>query len=99
MQNAVKDLQTKAVQEEAISIMDAAVLNAANEQIKRIEPIVKAHGGGVEVVRATKDQVIIAISGHCAGCPMAPITYGKILTKYIQEALPQLKEIKYIEKK
>lgn len=94
MQNAVKDLE-----EEAISIMDATVLNVANEQIKRILPVVKAHGGGVEVVRATSNQVVISISGHCAGCPMAPITYGKILTKYIQEALPQIKEIKYIEAK
>ncbi|MEK7075265.1 MAG: NifU family protein [Patescibacteria group bacterium] len=82
-----------------ISIMDKTILAAVREQIAKIDPIVKAHQGGVEIIKATEDEVVLALKGHCAGCPMAPITYGKILNRYIQEACPNLKNIKYVEMK
>ncbi|TSC66288.1 MAG: hypothetical protein G01um101477_146 [Candidatus Doudnabacteria bacterium Gr01-1014_77] len=82
-----------------ISIMDKATLAAVSEQIAKIDPVVKAHQGGVEILKATKDEVVLALKGHCAGCPMAPITYGKVLNRYIQEACPNLKSIKYVEMK
>lgn len=82
-----------------ITIMDNKILAAVSEQIAKIDPVVKAHQGGVEIVSATEDEVVLALKGHCAGCPMAPITYGKILNKYIQEACPDLKNIKYVEMK
>ena len=82
-----------------ITIMDSKTLAAVSEQIAKIDPVVKAHQGGVEIISATADEVVLALKGHCAGCPMAPITYGKILNKYIQEACPNLKNIKYVEMK
>ncbi len=98
VQTSVKTITTDQLNTEAsISIMDAEVLRVANEQIKRIEPIVKAHGGGVEVLSATPEKLVIALKGHCAGCAMAPITYGMVLNKYIKEALPKIQEIKYVE--
>lgn len=84
---------------EAISIMDTGVVDRVNEQIQKIMPVVKAHGGGVQILKATPDEVVIGLKGHCAGCPMAPITFGKILDKYIREALPGLKKINYVELK
>jgi len=69
----------------------------AKEQIARIEPTVKAHGGGVSILKATDDELVLALSGHCAGCPIAPMTYGIVLNKFLKEALPHLKSIKYVD--
>ncbi len=80
-------------------MMDEKTLAAVSEQIAKIDPVVKAHQGGVEIVSVSEDEVVLALKGHCAGCPMAPLTYGKILNKYIQEACPKLKSIKYVEMK
>ena len=66
------------------------------EQIARIEPIMTAHGGGVEIMEASEDNVVLGLKGHCAGCPLAPVTFGLVLKKYISEALPELKNITYI---
>lgn len=82
-----------------ISLMDPFVVEQANKQIEKIQPVVTAHKGGVEIVEATSEKLVIGLKGHCAGCALAPITFGKVLDKYLREALPQLKEISYIELK
>ena len=64
-------------------------------QIARISDIVKAHGGGVSIVEASEEQLVLHLEGHCAGCPLAPMTYGVVLNKYLKDALPKLKQIKY----
>ncbi len=71
----------------------------AREQIAKIEPTVKAHGGGVDILKATDEELVLALSGHCAGCPIAPMTYGVVLNKFLKEAMPYLKSIKYVEVK
>ncbi len=84
---------------EAITLMDQNIVAVVNTQISRIADIVKAHGGGVEIIKATADELVIALKGHCAGCPMAPLTFGVVLNKYLKEALPNLKKIQYVEMK
>ena len=66
------------------------------EQILRIEPIMTAHGGGVEILQASEEEVVLGLKGHCAGCPLAPVTFGLVLKKYISEALPEIKNVTYI---
>lgn len=80
-----------------VIITNEAVAQGAREQIAKINPIVKAHGGGVDILKATDDELVLALSGHCAGCPIAPMTYGVVLNKFLKEALPQLKSIKYVD--
>ncbi|MDB4940171.1 MAG: Nitrogen-fixing NifU protein [Candidatus Doudnabacteria bacterium] len=82
-----------------IIITNESVAEAARVQISKILPIVKAHGGGVDILKATDDQLVLGLSGHCAGCPIAPMTYGVVLNKFLMEALPQLKSIKYVDLK
>ncbi len=80
-------------------ILNQKVADLALEQIAKIMPIVKAHGGGVEVLKATDDRLVLGLKGHCAGCPIAPMTYGVVLNKFLREAIPSLKDIKYIDLK
>jgi Fe-S cluster biogenesis protein NfuA len=82
-----------------IVITNQAVADQARIQLQRIMPVVNAHKGGVTLLKATDDELVFALSGHCAGCPIAPITYGVVLNKYLSEALPQIKSIKYVEVK
>ena len=72
------------------------VIKITEQQIARISDIATAHGGGVEIADASEERLVLALKGHCADCPLSPLTYGVVLNKYIKEALPQIKEIKYI---
>ncbi len=77
--------------------MDATTVEVVEAQIDRLRPIIEAHKGGVEIVSATPESLTLRLKGHCADCAMAPITYGLVLEKYIREALPSLKEVRYTE--
>jgi Fe-S cluster biogenesis protein NfuA len=79
-----------------IQEMEPTVVAAIDKELEKILPIVKSHGGGVELVSATTDEVVLKLSGHCVGCNMAKITYDRVLNKLIRDALPELKEIRYV---
>jgi Fe-S cluster biogenesis protein NfuA len=78
-----------------IQEMDGEVIAVVNKEIDRIRHILEAHKGGVEIVEASRQKLILKLKGHCAGCPLASITYGKVLDKYIKDSLPGL-EISYL---
>ena len=77
--------------------MDKTIVQIVEVQIDRLRPIIEAHKGGVEIVAATSESLTLRLKGHCADCAMAPITYGLVLEKYIREALPNLKEVRYTD--
>jgi len=76
-------------------VLDPNITAAVNAQIAKVADVIKAHGGGVEILAAAEDRLVLRLQGHCAGCALAPLTFGVVLNKYIKEALPQIKEIKY----
>lgn len=76
--------------------VDSRIKKVVEEQIDKVRPIMHAHNGGVDIVKVTDSELILKIQGHCAGCPMAPITFGLVLEKYIREALPSIQSIKYV---
>lgn len=75
--------------------LDPKIIAAVDKEIERIRPIITAHGGGVQILKATSEELLLKLEGHCADCAMAPMTYGLVLEKYIREAIPSLKEIRY----
>ncbi len=75
--------------------MDKHVVETVNNQIDRVRPIILAHGGGVQIIKATQKELVLKLEGHCANCAMAPMTFGLVLEKYIREALPELEHIRY----
>ena len=77
------------------AILDVSVVDLVNKQIDRIRPIIEAHNGGVEIMYATPEVLVLKLLGHCADCALAPMTYGLVLEKYIREAIPTLKEVRY----
>lgn len=78
------------------NVLDPNIVAVVEKEFLRVKPIMEAHGGGAEIVKATNQEVVISLKGHCAGCPLSTITFNKILDKYIREALPNLKRIEYI---
>ena len=75
--------------------LNRRVVAEVNRQIDYVRRIIEAHNGSVEIVMATREQLILRLGGNCAGCELAPITYGLVLEKRIRTALPTLKEIRY----
>ena len=69
-----------------------------NEILKQIEtvldeqvrPLLRTHGGNVEIDRYEDGVVYIKMLGQCAGCPSADLTNETIVEAELVKALPKL---------
>ena len=73
-------------------------INAVNEALGQIKPILQRDGGDIELVEITDQDVVkVRLQGHCAGCPGAKMTLTHIVQQILQEACPELKGVEAVE--
>ncbi len=71
-----------------------------NEELKRIEavleekvrPVLRAHGGEIEIDHLENKVLYVKMLGQCAGCPSADLTNETIVEAELVQALPELVE-------
>lgn len=64
------------------------------DAINRIRPNLQADGGDVVLVDVTDDGVVkVQLQGACKGCPMSQMTLKNGIQKYLQEQIPDVKEV------
>ena len=69
-----------------------------NEDLKRIEavldqrvrPILRSHGGEIQVDRLEDGVLYVKLLGQCAGCPSADLTNETVVEAEVVQALPEL---------
>jgi Fe-S cluster biogenesis protein NfuA len=58
---------------------------------KEIEPKLAAHGGSIQLVEVTSDNVVkVRLRGACAGCPGARITLKMGVERLLKEMIPDV---------
>ncbi len=74
------------------SLPDASELKTRVQEIlnKEINPAVAAHGGWVELIDVTKNEVFIRMGGGCQGCGMADVTLKQGVEKTIRQQIPEI---------
>lgn len=71
----------------------AATKNKIEAVLKRVRPYIEMHGGNVELIEVKADAVVLKISGACAGCPLAGLTYNELIATLIKEKAPEIKKV------
>jgi len=61
--------------------------------LNKVKPFIKAHGGDVALIKVERDIVFLKIEGSCKHCPLADLTYNKLVTGLIKENIPEIKEV------
>ncbi len=69
-----------------------------NEEMKKIEavldekvrPMLRSHGGTVEVDHYENGVLYVKMLGQCAGCPSADLTNETVIEAELVKALPDL---------
>ncbi len=62
--------------------------------LKDIRPLLAADGGSVELVDVSDDGVVkLKLTGACAGCPTAAITFKAGIERIIKQEVPEVKEV------
>ncbi len=57
-----------------------------------VRPLLKTHGGDMQVVDFTDGVVKFKLHGHCAGCPAADFTTENLIQTELMEHMPEVKQ-------
>ncbi|HLD31889.1 MAG TPA: NifU family protein [Patescibacteria group bacterium] len=62
---------------------------------QEIRPSLEAHGGGIDVVGVAEGngRVELKLTGTCAGCPLADLTFADLVKHQLLNGLPEVKEV------
>lgn len=71
--------------------MDKA--NKIKRILSKVRPDIKSHGGDVELVEIKGKTVTLEVGGACAGCPLAELTYNKVVRDLIKEEVPEVERV------
>ncbi len=55
--------------------------------IQDIRPSLQNDGGDIEFVSFSGDEVIVKLTGACAGCPMSQMTLKQGVERYLRETV------------
>ena len=62
--------------------------------IEDIRPMLKGHGGDIELVGTEADNVVkVRLQGACSGCPGAQMTLKQGVEQLLKEKVPEVKEV------
>ncbi len=61
--------------------------------IARVRPYIQSHGGDVTVASIADGAVTLKIAGSCAHCPLATLTYNKVVKTLLEEEVPEIARI------
>ena len=61
--------------------------------LTKVRPYIQMHGGDVALIGVSKGVVTLNISGACAHCRLADLTYNKLIGGLLIEEVPGVKEV------
>jgi Fe-S cluster biogenesis protein NfuA len=61
--------------------------------LTKIRPYVQMHGGDVMLLKYEVGTVTLKVYGSCVGCPMADLTYNKMVGGLLKEEVPGVKHV------
>ena len=65
--------------------------------LAEIRPSLQADGGYVELVEITEDNVVmVRLTGHCGGCPMAQMTLKSSIERTVKKMVPGVKAVEAV---
>ncbi len=64
------------------------------ESLSKVSEFLKSHGGDVEFVELTDDNVVkVTLKGACGSCPMAMQTLKGSVETFLKKELPEIKAV------
>lgn len=61
-----------------------------NVVLDKVRPYIQSHGGDVRLVSIDGKSATLAVEGSCVGCPLANLTYNKVIKTLLGEEVPEI---------
>ena len=78
-------------------ILKPSLHERVEDALDSIRPMLASHGGDVELVGVEPPRVEVRFLGACDGCPASALTFYSGVKKAIQDAIPEITEIKQVK--
>lgn len=75
-------------------ILRASLFERVDAALDTVRPMLASHGGDAELVSVEAGRAEVRFLGACDGCPASALTFYAGVKKAIQEAVPEITEIK-----
>ena len=73
--------------------MTLTLKNKIEKVLEKVRPYIKMHGGDVSLVGVENGVVTLRISGACAHCSMADLTYNNLIAGLLRSEVSGIKDI------
>lgn len=75
-----------------------AIAERVEEVLGKVRPALQAHGGDVELVEITEDNIVrVRLQGACRGCPMSQMTMTMGVEAALKDEIPEVKSVEAVE--
>ena len=75
-----------------------AIAERVEEVLGKVRPALQAHGGDVELVEITEDNIVrVRLQGACRGCPMSQMTMTMGIEAALKEEIPEVASVEAVE--
>lgn len=78
-------------------ILKPSLHERVEDALATIRPMLESHGGDVELVSVDPPRVDVRFLGACDGCPASTLTFYAGVKKAIQDALPEIREVRQVK--
>lgn len=58
--------------------------------LEKVRPYIQTHGGDVRLTKVEGAVATLTIDGACTHCPLAELTYNKVIRTLILEDVPEI---------
>ena len=75
-----------------------AIAERVAEVLGKVRPALQAHGGDVELVEITEDNIVrVRLQGACRGCPMSQMTMTMGVEAALKDEIPEVNSVEAVE--
>ena len=75
-------------------ILRPSLFERVDAALETVRPMLASHGGDAELVSVGESSAVVRFLGACDGCPASALTFYSGVKKAIQDAVPQITEVK-----
>ncbi|GGI25975.1 MULTISPECIES: NifU family protein [Bradyrhizobium] len=75
------------------NLLRAALNERVEQALESVRPMLKSHGGDVELVSVRPPAVEVRFKGACDGCPASALTFHAGVKKALQDVCPEITDV------
>jgi Fe-S cluster biogenesis protein NfuA/nitrite reductase/ring-hydroxylating ferredoxin subunit len=79
------------------NLLKPSIAERVQTALDQVRPMLASHGGDVELIEIAPPAIAVRFLGACDGCPASALTFHAGVKKAVQDACPEITEVRQIK--